>query len=79
MSMKDIFEDRHYAARESFVQVRDDALEYVAMAAPVPRFSVTPGRIEHAGSRLGSDTRNVLAELGYEPAEIDRMSDEGVW
>jgi crotonobetainyl-CoA:carnitine CoA-transferase CaiB-like acyl-CoA transferase len=49
------------------------------VAAPVPRFIFTPGRIEHTGSRLGSDTRDVLAELGYEPGEIDRMSDEGVW
>lgn len=79
MSMKEIFDDRHYAARESFVRVPDDALGDVAMAAPVPRFSVTPGRIEHTGSRLGSDTREVLGELGYEPAEIDRMSGEGVW
>ena len=79
MSMKEIFDDPHYAARESFVRVPDDELGDVAMAAPVPRFSITPGRIEHTGSRLGSDTQALLSELCYEQAEIDRMRSEGVW
>ena len=38
-------------ARDSMVRVPDAELGDVAMAAPVPRFSVTPGRIKHAGSR----------------------------
>ena len=56
MSMKEIFDDPHYAARESMVRVPDNELGDVVMAAPVPRFSVTPGRIKHAGSPLGSDS-----------------------
>ncbi len=79
MSMKEIFDDPHYAARGSLVRVPDDELGDVAMAAPVPRFSVTPGRIKHAGSALGSDTRDLLSELGYQQAEIERMRAEGVW
>jgi crotonobetainyl-CoA:carnitine CoA-transferase CaiB-like acyl-CoA transferase len=79
MSMKEIFDDPHYAARESLVRVPDAELGDVAMAAPVPRFSVTPGRIKHAGSSLGSDTQELLGRLGYEQAEIERMHDEGVW
>jgi crotonobetainyl-CoA:carnitine CoA-transferase CaiB-like acyl-CoA transferase len=79
MSMKEIFDDPHYAARESLVRVPDAELGDVAMAAPVPRFSVTPGRIKHAGSSLGSDTQELLGRLGYEQAEIERMRDEGVW
>jgi formyl-CoA transferase len=79
MSMVEIFDDPHYAARDSLVRVPDDELGDVAMAAPVPRFSVTPGRIKHTGSPLGSNTRDLLSELGYEPAEIERMHDEGVW
>jgi crotonobetainyl-CoA:carnitine CoA-transferase CaiB-like acyl-CoA transferase len=79
MSMKEIFDDPHYAARESLVRVPDAELGDVAMAAPVPRFSVTPGRIKHTGSSLGSDTEELLARLGYEQAEIERMREEGVW
>ena len=79
MSMNEIFDDPHYAARDSMVRVPDAELGDVAMAAPVPRFSVTPGRIKHAGSRLGSDTRDLLNDLGYQEAEVERMHAEGVW
>ena len=78
MSMKEIFDDPHYAARESMIRVPDDELGDVLMAAPVPRFSVTPGRIKHTGSPLGSDTRDLLHELGYQQDEIERMHTEGV-
>ena len=79
MSMNEIFDDPHYAARDAIVRVPDDELGEVAMAAPVPRFSVTPGRIKHTGSRLGSDTRDLLNDLGYQQDEVERMRAEGVW
>ena len=58
-TMADIFEDPHFAARGTLVDV-----DGVRMQGLVARFSATPGRIRHAGRALGADTENVLAEWG---------------
>ena len=78
-TMADIFRDPHYQAREMLVQAPDDDLGTVAMAAPVPRMSQTPGRIRHAGKRVGQDTRRVLAQIAGLSAEaLDRLEAERV-
>jgi crotonobetainyl-CoA:carnitine CoA-transferase CaiB-like acyl-CoA transferase len=78
-TMADAHADEHYRARGSIAEVGDDALGAVAMTAPVPRMSATPGRIAHAGAALGADTDAVLAELGYSAAEIARHREAGAW
>ncbi|HXZ50096.1 MAG TPA: CoA transferase [Usitatibacter sp.] len=78
-TMADIFGDPHYAARGAIVRAADDDLGTVAMAAPVPRLSQTPGAIRHSGRRIGQDTRRVLTELlGLTPAELQRLEGAGV-
>lgn len=78
-TMADIFRDPQYRAREMLVEARDDDLGTVAMAAPVPRLSETPGSIRHAGKRIGQDTRRVLAEIaGLAEEELDRLEAAGV-
>jgi crotonobetainyl-CoA:carnitine CoA-transferase CaiB-like acyl-CoA transferase len=78
-TMADIFRDPHYAARGMIARAPDDEFGTVAMAAPVPRLSQTPGSIRHAGHRVGQDTRQVLAEVaGFTDAELDRLEGAGV-
>jgi len=73
-TMADIFADPHYAARGAIARAPDEAFGSVAMAAPVPRLSHTPGAIRHAGHRIGQDTRRVLTELlDLDAAEIARL------
>ena len=73
-TIADIFRDPQYQAREMLAQVPDDDLGTVAMAAPVPRLSETPGSIRHAGKRIGQDTRRVLSEIaGLSAEELDRL------
>jgi crotonobetainyl-CoA:carnitine CoA-transferase CaiB-like acyl-CoA transferase len=79
LSIADVFADPHYAARETFVDVEDDELGRVTLAAPVPRMSDTPARVAHAGPPLGRDTDSVLEELGYTREEISAGRDEGAW
>ncbi len=70
-SMKDIFADPHYAARGMLVPAPDEDIGPITMAAPVPKLSETPGRIRHAGRRLGQDTREALRRFGkFSDAEI---------
>jgi crotonobetainyl-CoA:carnitine CoA-transferase CaiB-like acyl-CoA transferase len=79
LSMADVFDDPQYQARETFVEVEDDELGPVTLAAPVPRMSATPARVAHLGPPLGRDTDPVLEELGYSAEEIASGHEDGVW
>ena len=73
-TMADIFRDPQYQAREMLVKAADDDLGTVAMAAPVPRLSETPGGIRHAGKPIGQDPRRVLSEIaGLSAEELHRL------
>jgi crotonobetainyl-CoA:carnitine CoA-transferase CaiB-like acyl-CoA transferase len=60
IDLADAAEDPHYEARAAMVAVPDEELGEVVMTAPVPRMSVTPGRISHPGRALGADDDVVL-------------------
>lgn len=62
-SIADIFADPHFAARDTIVRVAQDDIGPVAVPAPLPRLSATPGRIDHLGPRLGADTDTVLRDV----------------
>lgn len=55
----------HHRARGTYT-----AVDGIVQAAPAPRFSSTPGRIRHCGTRPGDHTRELLAELGVTDDEI---------
>jgi crotonobetainyl-CoA:carnitine CoA-transferase CaiB-like acyl-CoA transferase len=78
-TMADVFADPHYAARGSLARVPHPALGLLAMAAPAPRLSASPGEIHWPGRAIGADTRSVLAEkAGYNAETIERLIQEGV-
>ena len=78
-TMADIFRDPHYAAREAIVQVGGGELDAVALSAPVPKLSETPGRILHAGGEIGADTVDVLTQFAAIPIhEVEAMLDAGI-
>jgi crotonobetainyl-CoA:carnitine CoA-transferase CaiB-like acyl-CoA transferase len=73
-SMADCFGDPHFAARGMLARIKDDKLGTVAVAAPVPRLSATPGRIDRSGGEIGENTREVLQEyLALSDAELDEL------
>lgn len=73
-SMADCFGDPHFAARGMLARIKDETLGDVAVAAPVPRLSATPARIDRAGGEIGENTREVLREyLGMDETEIDGL------
>jgi crotonobetainyl-CoA:carnitine CoA-transferase CaiB-like acyl-CoA transferase len=43
-------------------------------ARPAARFSETPATIRHGGPGLGQQTREVLAELGFSPTDIETLT-----
>lgn len=62
----------HNAARSTFV-----APDGVVQPAPAPRFSRTPGAIQHPPVRPGASTSEVLRQWGFGEAEVARLRAAG--
>ena len=79
MSMADIFGDPHYRARQMLIDVPAEGLGTLPQVGVVPKLSLTPGRVDHAGAALGRHTEEILTGLlGMSAAEIARLREEKV-
>lgn len=75
----DIFQDDQYLARGDVVQVDDPDVGPTRTHGIVPKFSRTPGDIEHLGPGHGEHTDEVLREeLGIPEERLEELADEGV-
>ncbi len=78
-SIADIFEDPHYAARETLIRIDDPVIGPVAMHAPVFRLSETPAQIQRPAPEVGEHNREVYTdELGIEAEELEHLRAKGV-
>ena len=69
--VSEIFHDPHFAARGNIASVADPELGTIRMQNVVSRLSRTPGRIDHAGPKLGEHNDEVYGNwLEMEPEEI---------
>src|SRR4030095_7873021 len=74
MSMADIFADPHYRARQMIIDVPAESLGTLPQPGVVPKLSLTPGRVTHAGGALGSHTDEILSHLlGMSGDEIEKL------
>ena len=74
-----ILEDPHYAVRRAIATLQDERLGTLRMPAPVPRLSLTPGRVRWGGGELGADNEHVFGEiLGMDAAALERLRAQGV-
>ena len=62
----------HNVARETFVEH-----EGVVQPAPAPRFSRTASTIQRGPALPGQHSREVLADWGFDAADIDKLVDAG--
>jgi formyl-CoA transferase len=77
--MRDVFADEHFKVRENIATVEDADLGTLRMQNVVSKLSRTPGRIEHAGPRLGEHTAEVLGEwLGLGEDDLQELAAQGV-
>lgn len=75
----DILADRVFEERGSIVTVPDRDLGNVRMQGVVPEFVGDPGQVWRTGPQLGEDNALVYGEwLGLDPAELGRLSENGV-
>ena len=74
-----IVEDPHYQAREDIIEIDDPELGHTKMLGIVPKFSETPGAVEHAGPTVGQHNAAVYgAWLGLGEAELAALTDRGI-
>jgi crotonobetainyl-CoA:carnitine CoA-transferase CaiB-like acyl-CoA transferase len=79
LDIGDIVKDPQYIARENIVSVSDVDFGSVRMQGVVPKFSETPGKVRHAGGRIGADNHAIfVGELGLSEAEFSSLQAEGV-
>jgi alpha-methylacyl-CoA racemase len=71
-SLVEASDDPHLAERSTFVEVGG-----VVQPAPAPRFGRTSSGVPSEPCLPGQHTNEVLASLGYIPAEISKLRDDG--
>ena len=73
-----IVNDPHYLDREDIVQVDDPEIGQTVMPGVIPKFSETPGAIDHAGPTLGEHNEQVLGSwLGYDAQQVEELANKG--
>ena len=79
MSIADIFEDPHFRERNMILDVPAEGLGTLPQPGVVPKLSLTPGRVDHAGASLGRHTDEILSGLlGMSADEIGLLRKDGV-
>jgi succinyl-CoA:(S)-malate CoA-transferase subunit B len=75
----EIFEDPQYRARGNIAFVQDERAGEIAVPAPVPRLTETPGRIDHLGPALGADNVEIFERmLGLSKERVAELQKAGV-
>jgi len=78
-NVADILKDEHYRARDAVVEVEDDQLGTGLVQDVFPRFSETPGGVEHLGPELGAHNEDVYGEfLAYDEETLATLAADGV-
>ena len=78
-SIREIFEDPQYKARENLLHITDPRVGDLVLPAAVPRLSETPSQFKHAGRGLGADNEDVYRNLlGLTTEDISAYTASGV-
>ena len=78
-SIRDIFEDPQYKARENIVEVGHPRLGKVKIPGVVPKFSETPGSISQIAPDLGEHTDEILKDIiGLDDERIAKLKEKKV-
>ena len=80
MSMRDIFEDPHYKARNDIVDIEvEEEFGHVKMPNAFPFLTETPGKIKWPGQKLGASNDAVYKDLlGMSDAELAELRSKKV-
>jgi crotonobetainyl-CoA:carnitine CoA-transferase CaiB-like acyl-CoA transferase len=74
----EVIANEQVLARELIVELDHPDIGWVRQPVPAARFDRTPAQIQGPAPRTGEHSAAILAELGLEPAEIERLATEKV-
>jgi len=77
-TMGDLLDSKHLKARGFFATIDDGSGSTVTMPGAPYHHAASPWRLRTRAPKLGEHTDQVLAELGYARAEIERLYAAGV-
>ncbi|MGN8214805.1 CaiB/BaiF CoA transferase family protein [Halococcus salifodinae] len=78
-NVADIADDEHYRAREALVEVEDEDLGTGLVQNAIPKFSETPGTVDHLGPELGAHNDAVYGDfLDYEESFREELAEKEV-
>jgi crotonobetainyl-CoA:carnitine CoA-transferase CaiB-like acyl-CoA transferase len=74
----ELADDPQVRANDLAVDVRHPTVGEVTMVGPVVRMTDTPTAVRRPPPTVGQHSLEILRELGYPPAEVDRLVGQGV-
>jgi len=74
----EVIANEQVLARELIVELDHPDIGLVRQPKPAARFDRTPARIQGPAPRIGEHSATILAELGFEAAEIERLATEKI-
>ena len=78
-TVKDIYDDPHFAEREMLLELPDPDLGSVTVTGVVPKLGATPGKVRWLGHDVGADSRQILRDVaGFEEKEIDHFLKDNI-
>ena len=73
-----IMADPHYQARGDIIDIDDPELGKTKMLGIVPKFSETPGAVEHAGPTVGEHNQHIYGSwLGLDEGDLAELTGQG--
>jgi crotonobetainyl-CoA:carnitine CoA-transferase CaiB-like acyl-CoA transferase len=80
MSVRDLFEDAQVRARGNILSIATPLLDALKMPGVVPRLTLTPGTVRHAGPPApGQDNEEIYgSRLGLSTAELARLRERKI-
>jgi len=74
----EVIVNEQVVARELIAEFAHPDIGLVRQPKPVARFDRTPAQIQRPAPRIGEHSAIILAELGLEAAEIERLAAEQI-
>ena len=73
-----IMEDPHFHSRQDIIDIDDPELGQTKMLGVVPKFSETPGAVEHAGPKGGEHNQHIYSSwLGLDEEKLTELNRQG--
>jgi len=76
--IEQICSDPHFIEREIIVELPDETLGTIKHHDIVPRLSGTPGGFTRPAPELGEHNAEILAQIGIDATELERLRDAGI-